>query len=358
MKAQLQDIETGLKRFDGGDEKMKIGQGHRADGETNWGEGSSSNGKGNRGDRGRGRGRGRGSGGDREKDKTDRGIGSGKGGGDVTCYCCGQKGHIKPNCPKKGETCRKCNMVGHLQKMCKSSGSGDGADKPKPEAGQFEDLPGYESCMCNLVDAEARRSNVGNQRVNNWLGDSGSSHHIVSSSVGMIDVTKCPAGMRIQQVQGIVDVKEWGTVLLRVDGADGKRIIQLKQTLIIPDIKVNLFSIQRLINKGYLPVYGEVDGKCIIKKKTGNGVWEQYATMTMTNGRGTLDCELIDGTLRSSGPALPIDSYKADLDVQLLHRRLGHTSQSVIQRLVSELILMLYTSILFATQHMHINKLL
>ena len=25
MKAQLQDIETGLKRLDGGDEKMKIG---------------------------------------------------------------------------------------------------------------------------------------------------------------------------------------------------------------------------------------------------------------------------------------------------------------------------------------------
>ena len=88
-------------------------------------------------------------------------------------------------------------MVGHLQKMCKSSGSNDGADKSKPEAGQFENLPGYESCVCNLVDAEARSSYVDTPRVNKWLGDSGSSHHIVSSSAGMIDVTKCPAGMRI-----------------------------------------------------------------------------------------------------------------------------------------------------------------
>ena len=102
----------------------------------------------------------------------------------------------------------------------------------------------------------------------------------------------------------MVAVHEWGTVLLRVDGADGKRIIQLKQTLFVPTIRVNLFSIQRLINKGYLPVYGEVDGKCIIKRKDDNGVFRQYATMTMRNGRATLDCELIDSTLRSSGPAL------------------------------------------------------
>ena len=98
--------------------------------------------------------------------------------------------------------------------------------------------------MCDVVEgAEARVGDVGEQRVNTWLGDSGSSHHIVSPSAGMIDVTKCPPDTRIQQVQGVVAVHEWGTVLLRVDGADGKRIIQLKQTLIVPNVRVNLFSI-------------------------------------------------------------------------------------------------------------------
>ena len=102
LKAQLQDIETDLKK-NSVDDKSTMGQGHRADGEINWGQGSSSDY--NRGDRGRGSGRGRGNGGGRENDKNDRGSGSGKGGGDVTCYCCGQKGHIKPNCPKNLETC-------------------------------------------------------------------------------------------------------------------------------------------------------------------------------------------------------------------------------------------------------------
>ena len=107
---------------------------------------------------------------------------------------------------------------------------------------------------------------------------------------------------------------------MRVDGADRKRILQLKQTLIIPDIKVNLFSIQRLINKGYLPVYDEVDGKCIIKKNNDNGVLEQYATMTMRNGRAILDCELVDGNLQGSGP-----------DRQSRYRQLPGTGPNSVQ---------------------------
>ena len=81
-------------------------------------------------------------------------------------------------------------------------------------------------------------------------------------------------------------------------------------------------------------MYGEVDGKCIIKRKDDNGVFRQYASMTMRNGRATLDCELIDGTLRRR-PALPIDSYKADLDVQLLHRRLPHFGNEAMRKLPS-----------------------
>lgn len=93
--------------------------------------------------------------------------------------------------------------------------------------------------------------------------------------------------MRIQQVQGLVEVKEWGTVLLQVDGANGKRVIRLDETLIVPDIKVNLFSLQRVVNKGFPSVYGEVDGKCIIMQKSDKGDMTQYASMTMKNGRAT-----------------------------------------------------------------------
>ena len=54
-------------------------------------------------------------------------------------------------------------------------------------------------------------------------------------------MTKCPPGTTIRQVQGTVDVEERGSVLLQVDGQDGKNLIRLDQTLIVPGITVKLF---------------------------------------------------------------------------------------------------------------------
>ena len=77
-----------------------------------------------------------------------------------------------------------------------------------------------------------------------WLGDTGSSHHIKSTGTGMVNIEPCPPGTCIRQVQGFVEVHEWGTVLLEVDGEHGKHVMQLRETLIVPDISVNLFSLQ------------------------------------------------------------------------------------------------------------------
>ena len=82
-------------------------------------------------------------------------------------------------------------------------------------------------------------------------------------------MTKCPPGTTIRQVQGTVDEDEEGSVLLQVDGSKGRRIIRLDETLIVPGI--NLFSLQRLLDIGYIPVYGEVANKCIIKKVDARG---------------------------------------------------------------------------------------
>ena len=134
LKAQIRDIDSEFQKSNAGGKVKTGGQANRADGESNWSQGTSSGG---------GRGSDRGSG--RFSDRGGRGIrGRGRGDSmtgnkDVTCYCCGQKGHIKPNCAKKDEKCRKCGKVGHLQTMCKTasnrasrSGSGSGTDgQPK-----------------------------------------------------------------------------------------------------------------------------------------------------------------------------------------------------------------------------------
>ena len=123
----------------------------------------------------------------------------------------------------------------------------------------------------------------------------------------MVNVEPYPPGTRIRRVQGFVDVKEWGTILLEVDGEDGKHIMQLRETF-VPDINVNLFSLRRVIGGGFLPVYGEVEGNCLIKKRTPSGGLREVATMTVINGRSTLDCKLVEHD-SSSGAALQIDIF-------------------------------------------------
>ena len=164
LKVQLRDIDRNYRKPHGG-AKKKSGQGHRSETEANWGQTSNSGGdrrrdkNSERGSSGSGSSRGgrgsgdRGSGSDRERsDKSS----SGDNRGEVTCYCCGKKGHIKPECPKKSEECRKCGKVGHLQSMCKSKTDGGSFGGSRaPEADQFDDYDGF-ACTVTIGSAEAR----------------------------------------------------------------------------------------------------------------------------------------------------------------------------------------------------------
>ena len=73
-------------------------------------------------------------------------------------------------------------------------------------------------------------------------------------------------------------------MLLQVDGANGKNTIRLDETLIVPGITVNFFSLQRVLELGYLPVYSEIPDKCVIKKVAADGAFTQVATMTIKKG--------------------------------------------------------------------------
>ena len=89
-----------------------------------------------------------------------------------------------------------------------------------------------------------------------WMADTGSSRHLKGGTMGIFDIQDYPKGMKINFVQGVVKVKQWESILLEVDGDSGKRIIKLSQTLIVPSIRVNIFSLLRVVDKGYLLVFG------------------------------------------------------------------------------------------------------
>ena len=168
--------------------------------------------------------------------------------------------------------------------MCKSSKTDNNTSggSSAPEAVQFDTFDGF-TCEVTIGAAEAHIGESGDpsKYADIWLGDTGASHHIKSSPTGMINVCKCPPGTKIRQVRGTVEVEKWGSVLLQVDGADGKHTIRLDETLIIPGISVNFFSLQRVLKMGYLPECTEVPDKCVIKKVAADGSLTQVATMTI-----------------------------------------------------------------------------
>lgn len=47
-----------------------------------------------------------------------------------TCYCCGVKGHVRPECPYKDTVCKNCGKKGHITKNCRSQRS-SGQQDPK-----------------------------------------------------------------------------------------------------------------------------------------------------------------------------------------------------------------------------------
>ena len=50
-----------------------------------------------------------------------------------------------------------------------------------------------------------------------------------------------------------------------------------------------------------MPLYGEVEGECLIKKRIEGGDLSQVAAITVINGRSTLDCQ-------------PVGSYSAKVE--------------------------------------------
>ena len=99
-----------------------------------------------------------------------------------------------------------------------------------------------------------------------WPAYSGASHHTTYDMGNFTDFTELSTPYRIKQVQGEVIVTHFGTVDLIVQSATCPRLLTLAKVLYIPTMTFNLLSLQKIINERFIPVFGELNNKCIIKK--------------------------------------------------------------------------------------------
>ena len=167
-----------------------------------------------------------------------------------------------------------------------------------------------------------------------FIGDTGASHHIVHKREYFSELSPLPGPFTINQVQGTVAVTHWGTFMLEVDSAWGKRPLRLTKVLLIESMGFNILSLQKMRAANFIPVYDEVEGKVDIKNKLFTGGLEQVALLSESKeGRLTLDCKILatTSTLPSSRHA---EAFNGSLSMDLLHRRLGHSGKSALHRLL------------------------
>ena len=220
-------------------------------------------------------------------------------------------------------TCWTCNKTGHKSWQCKSGKPGPAKGNKKMQADKA--LSGQTA----LVFRESRRCE--------WIADSGATRHMTGQRDWFRDLRelKQPITLSTAAASDIQATHE-GTidVLVSVDGKAWQEK-ELKQVLLVPGTKTNLFSTTFVERTGHSFSHGQ--GKAAVmkdKKPILGATWDGTAYVLRMrvkapggNNKKTCAMQVVDKKEKAKPvPALSLD---------LWHQRLGHVSDEVIKRMAN-----------------------
>ena len=298
--------------------------------------------------RGRGNFRGRG----RRGTFGGRGVGRGNEGKSENCFRCGESDHWSRECPQKDTICTWCAGVGHIEQTCyskvngaprggksgvlRSRGRGAGAAGRGGYSryGQGADEEGEQGHAEVLIGEISMGSGEDDGEDRDWVCDSGADYHMSGDITLFESLSDIPTKFYVKQIKGEVSITKWGVVRLYTDKGKGVRgALELHEVLYLPGMRVNIFSLQRIRDKGEcsFAFEGKPHPEKLIPILNKEG--QQIATMRETlKGRPTLVCLELNVPGEMKGEVLG----GKGISMELLHKRLGHTSQGGMERLVRE----------------------
>jgi gag-polypeptide of LTR copia-type len=161
------------------------------------------------------------------------GSNGGNASGSIYCTYCRKHGHVKQNCLKLK---RKDSRLNNTNNNSSSNGNNTNRDRQNFES--------QDMVFAATSDAEEFDDNI-------WICDSGASSHYCVSDRGMFDVKHIDEKIRVGNGNLLVATKI-GIIKLNVTQVKGTNFtITLQGVKFVPDLWVDLFSINQALKKGY-----------------------------------------------------------------------------------------------------------
>ena len=237
----------------------------------------------------------------------------------ISCYKCGQKGHMRSKCSQK-VWCSFCKSNTHAEPLCRKKGKEDGARKV---AEKEEDIDDEDHCFMAKTSSERPSANVKKKGI---MVDAGATSHIVNDitkfksfdssfqpdthSIELADGTKC-SGMAQRR----------GTALIYLLDTDGRQHrAQLQDALYMPTYPHDIFSVARGTNGGATVTFKKGDSHMITKSNHRFDFHESGNLFYLPTVQKNVNDD---------------DKCNVCHDMQTWHEILGHCNYEDVQKLLS-----------------------
>lgn len=210
---------------------------------------------------------------------------------------------------KKGPLCYNCKNYGHIARMCPEPKKNDLRRKLNENRNKiYEKSEDYTNCFFTELTPHA-----------GWIIDSGATCHMASEK-SLFSAINYNYRSCIMVANGdSLEAKGIGSVNINVETNDGVDVLKLKNVLWIPGLSVNLISVRKLVNEGFIMKFD--DKEAFIE---GKGMKAVIGVASKSHF-----------VLNNKSLCLKVEERRDDeeLCVHQWHRRLGHRNLRDIKQM-------------------------